>query len=122
MKKLFLVFVMLLSGSAWAEWVELNETEDTTFFYDPDTIRKDGNMRRVWRLQNLKQLNENGVMSRRIRVEYDCKQERFRILDLTSHSEPMARGTIVFNDVSGEWTGIPPRTGAAIMLNLVCSN
>ena len=71
MKKLFIFFVMLLAGSAWAEWVVFGETETATSYFDPATIRKDGNMRRVWQLQDLREQGKIGEMSRRIRYEYD---------------------------------------------------
>ena len=50
MKKLFIVCLMMLAGSAWAEWVVYtnSENKEATHYFDPATIRKDGNMRRVW--------------------------------------------------------------------------
>jgi hypothetical protein len=41
-------------------------------------------------------------MSRRLLIEYDCKDERFRVLATSTHSEPMAAGkTLVSADVPG---------------------
>ena len=75
MKKLFLVVLMMLACSAWAEWVMFTKAknEEVTHYFDPATIRKDGNMRRVWRVQELKQRTADGEKSRRMRIEYDCK-------------------------------------------------
>jgi hypothetical protein len=76
-------------------------------------------------LQNLgKQLNENGVMSRRYEKNTTVSKNALGFSTSQLHSEPMAGGTTVLNDVSeaNEWTGIPPRTIAAIMLKIVCSN
>ena len=123
MKKLFLVCLMMLAGSAWADWVKFDENEQMQFFYDPATIRKDGNIRRVWRLQNFKQLGDEGEMSRRFRIEYDCKNERDNILSFSGHSELMASGTTLYshNDTGGKWRDIPPRSSAATILAIVCS-
>ena len=33
MKKLFLVCLMMLTGSAWTEWVMYDETKEVTFYY-----------------------------------------------------------------------------------------
>ena len=71
---------MMLAGSAWAKWVMYDETETNTFYYDPATIRKDGNMRQVWVLLNWRKRDKDNVMSHRLRYEYDCKQERYRFL------------------------------------------
>jgi hypothetical protein len=123
MKKLFLVCLMLLAGSVWAEWIKADESEEAQFFYDPSTIRIEGKMRRVWRLQNLKQRGQYSEMSRRMRMEYDCMNERSRILADSFHSEPMAGGKTLHSDDTDDiiWREIPPGTIAAVMLQIVCS-
>ena len=123
MKKLFLVGMMtMLTGSAWAEWVKYDKIEKDTFYYDPATIRKEGNLRRVWQLMNLSQRDKNGVMSFRMRMEYDCMQERYRWLDVSKHSGPLGSGTILETFVeSSNWTSIPFDTNTQIVLNLVCA-
>ncbi len=122
MKKLFLVGLMMLSGSAWAEWVMFNESEKIQHFYDPATIRTDGNMRRVWQLVDNKKRNKDGVMSLRARLEYDCKQERYRVLSISTHSEPMANGNILTTvSQSNDWEEIAPNTSSETMLKIVCA-
>jgi hypothetical protein len=122
MKKLFLVCLLMLTGSVWAEWVLVNKLEDIQFFYDPTTIRNEGNMRRVWTLQNLKQRGAIGEMSRRIRQEFDCKQERYQLLDISEHSEPMAGGKVLTTGIgSGVWRGIAPGTNSTSLLEIICS-
>jgi hypothetical protein len=122
MKKLFLICLMMLASSAWAEWVMYSETDTEIFYYDPDTIRKDGNMRRVWELQDLKTPNEQGVMSRRFRGEYDCKNESWRLISHSSHSGRMATGETFFsNSSAGNWRDIPPNTISATTLNIICA-
>lgn len=123
MKKLFLVCLLMLAGSAWAEWVVYSKTEeDGTFYLDPATIRKDGNMRRVWLLRNFNQRNKDGAMSSRNRMEIDCKQERFRFLALSTHSEPMAGGTVWTQEgEANNWMAIPPDTTAETIFNLLCT-
>ena len=122
MKKLLFVGLMMLTSSAWAEWVIFSKDEEATFYYDPATIRKDGNTRRVWTLQNLKQRHADGEMSRRGRMEYDCKQERFQVLDISQHSEPMAGGKVLTVEIgSGTWRGIAPGTINESILNIVCA-
>lgn len=122
MKKLLLVGLMMLAGSAWAEWVKYSETDRTTFYYDPATIRKDGHIRRVWQLEDLRMRHKDGEMSRRSRIEYDCKQERMRYLGLSEHSESMAGGQVL--NTFGEddkWREIPPETPLETMLKIVCA-
>ena len=122
MKKLFLACLMMLAGSAWAEWVMYFETKTITYYYDPATIRKDGSMRRVWRIQQLKQRIADGEKSRRMRIEYDCKEERYRILSASIHSEPMAEGKVIYSENKDNiWTVIPAASAAEAMFKIVCA-
>ena len=86
MKKLCLVGLMMLAGSAWAEWVIYQKSEKVTQYYDPATILKDGNMRQVWQLQNLSRSLQNGTTSLRMLREYDCKKARWRNLAIYAHT------------------------------------
>jgi hypothetical protein len=123
MKKLFLVCLMMLAGSAWAEWVLYTETQTATFYYDAATISNDGSMRRrVWQLTDLRMRHKDGEMSRRSRIEYDCKQESYRLLTFSAHSEPMAGGTVLKTE--GEENNlkpIPPNTVLEMTLNIACA-
>ena len=122
MKKLFLVCLMMLTGSAWAEWVLYGESDTATHYFDPATIRKDGNMRRVGQLQDLRERGRVGEMSRRGRREYDCKQERYRYLGISGHSESMGAGEVLGSEgEANEWHAIPPGTPAEKIFNIVCA-
>ena len=59
---------------------------------DRATLLSNGSLRRVWQLQNLKQRDRDGEMSRRALVEYDCREAKNRTLSLSMHPEPMAGG------------------------------
>jgi hypothetical protein len=121
MKKLCLVGLMMLAGSAWAEWVIYQKSEKVTQYYDPATILKDGNMRQVWQLQNLSRSLQNGTTSLRMLREYDCNKARWRSLAIYTHTEPMAGGAVL--ETAGEdsnWNGIRPDTIAEVLLDLVC--
>ena len=127
MKKLInalLIALLFVSGSASARWVEVGENKHMSLYIDPTTIRKDGNFRKAWQIQSLKERNKDGVLSRRTRNEYDCKNERTRFLSISTHSEPMANGMILFQGSSDstEWDDIPPGTLAETVLKIVCAN
>ena len=124
MKKLYLVCLMMLTGSAWAEWRLVSSNKDGDIYLHYVTIRKDGNMRKSWSLQNLTIRGKSGESSRRIRVEHDCKNERYRMMSISLHSQPMAGGDILFNESFSdpEWENIAPYTSMASILKIVCSS
>jgi len=124
-KKIILACVLASSAaSAFAEWTSVAETSQATYYIDLSTIRKDGVMRKVWGIHDLKKLESNGWASVRSRNEYDCKEERYRALSLSSHSEPMAGGTAMFTnrfENPDSWRQIPPGTDVEAIMKIVCA-
>jgi len=85
-------------------------------------IRKDGNMRRVWQLVDNKRRNIVGEVSRRMRQEFDCKQERYRSLGISGHAKPMAGGEILKSlGEDKEWREVPPNTPVEDIFRIVCA-
>jgi len=122
MKKLFLFSLMMVASSAWAEWIIYATTVSSNQYFDPATIRKEGNISQVWRVIDLKNRHKDGWMSLRIKTEYNCKQESSRFLTLTIHSEPMANGhTLGTEGEDNNWIAIPPGTADETILKIVCA-
>lgn len=124
MKKAILMLLLLvMSTGAMAEWVKAGENgQGDEFFIDPNSVRKDGHLRRAWEIFNPKRRDENGVASFRTLAEYDCNSDRYRVISFSIHSEPMAGGKTIrsFNS-SGEWIYIPPGNGnARHVLGFLC--
>ena len=121
-KKTLLLTLMLVTGSAFAEWVKVTEAANANFYIDVDTIRKDGDLRKVWALADLKQRGKDDEISTRTRFEFDCKEDRRRNLSSSTHSAPMANGTTLtqLNEV-GAWRDVAPNTVYAGILKMVCA-
>lgn len=89
------IHLMFAASPAWAEWVKVGRTDAAVHYVDPATVRKDGNLRQVWAMQDIVQSGDDDVRSIRTLQEYDCAQHRFRYLSLQAHSGPMAGGEIL---------------------------
>jgi hypothetical protein len=124
MKKLFIGFLIMLAGSAWAEWRLVSSTKGGEIYLHYETIRIDGDMRKSWLIQNLSLRDEGGELSRRINIEHDCENERFHLISISYHSEPMAKGDELFNEYlsNSEWHDISKDTSMATILEIVCSS
>ena len=60
-------------------------------------------------MQDLKQPDGDGVMSRRYQNEYDCKHKMHRIVRMDSFSGPKLSGQRLFSiEDGGYWRKIPP--------------
>lgn len=122
MRIILYFLIAVVAAPAWAEWVAVSESNDLVAYIEPSSIRKNGNFRKVWQVQDLKQRDEHGAMSRRLLVEYDCKDERFRVLATSTHPEPMAAGkALVLVDVPSTWAAFAPGTPAEDTLEIVCT-
>jgi hypothetical protein len=123
MRKYLIGLLMLISCSAWADWVQVADSSVSTYFVDRASIRKEGSFRKVWEIENYKK-QEKGVQSTRSRVEYDCKQERYKTLTISTHTELMAEGLALENEsnANNPWRDIPPKTVSARLLQYACSN
>lgn len=95
MRIVFVSLLILTSASVWAEWLEFGEDDVAVLYRDPATIKKVGDIRSIWELQNLKQRDTRAVISRRGLFEYDCKLQRSRQLSVSNYSEPMANGIVL---------------------------
>lgn len=118
-----LFFLLTLSTvPAWAEWTKVTTSTDgvATFYIDFATIRKNGILRRAWYLTALKQRAPAGEMSRRVYYEFNCYEQRSRILHLTAYSAPMGGGQVIGSETNGPWSDVPPNTIAEDMIYAVC--
>jgi S1-C subfamily serine protease len=117
-----LLTALSASGAAAAEWTSQGSTATVDYYLDVSTMRKDGDLRRVWQLQDMKVTSRSGARSLRALSEYDCRQERYRVLQLDTFSGQMATGSLLATDTSlGAWSFIAPGTPFAHTLKFVCA-
>ena len=93
MRVFVLVLLAMLSSGAAAEWVAFGESGsgDTYFdiYVDPATIRRSGNMVKMWNMHDYKTARVIGGkahLSVKMQTEYDCEVERVQILYLIHYS------------------------------------
>lgn len=112
-----ILFGVLLLGAApaWADWVKVAETGDTTWYVDPATISVKGSFRQVTVLQDYAAQEADGIRSRRVSYDVDCAGERLRSVAAAEYTEPMAKGTSANSwERASEWLYVAPRTGSNI--------
>ena len=121
-KTILLSLLLLASGAACAEWLKFSETASYNFYINPDTIRMDGKLIKVWLLNDYKNRSETGGLSSRVKIEIDCSGERIRTLTLSEHSEHMAGGELTFTGKKeNDWRDVAPDTVNEKALKLVCA-
>ena len=130
MRIICIAVLALVPALAQADWVKVAETRDTIYYVDPATIRTDGSVRNVWEIQDFAEKRPSGARSRHALFEFDCSAERWRVLSIADHAEPMAAGKILGSwEGQSDWASLTPRTGSNIasdttgrtILRYVCS-
>ena len=71
----------------------MNKNEDGTFYVDFGRIRKQDGYVYCWQLGNFLKPTLTGHLSYKSYRQGDCKQFRYRILQISGHSENMGGGT-----------------------------
>ena len=101
-KLLFSLLLVLVNTNAIAEWSVLSLDDSgtgITVYVDLATIRKSGNRIKMWGLTDYKSAMESAegkYLSKKSRWEYDCKEERMRLLAMSTYSENMGSGKALF--------------------------
>jgi hypothetical protein len=122
---LLITLLVLSSGPAYAEWVRVGRTDDgMTVYADPDTIRRKGELVKMWSLYDFKtEQYVRGVLllSSKGQIEYDCAEERLRGLAVAEFSGHMGKGTVVYTDSSvGMWNPVPPHGVVQALWKVAC--
>lgn len=126
---LLITLLVLSSGPAYAEWVPLEKNnqlaEIGTVYVDPDTIRRKGNLVKMWQLNDFKTMQGGRSPSRfsstKIHKEFDCAEERLRLLALTDFWGNMGTGepTDAYID-GGNWVPVEPGTVGQVLWKFAC--
>ena len=125
MKKLLMGLLMLLvSGAASAAWTVEGESEELTLYVDRSTIRRSGNLVKMWNLFDYKTVNVfsgQSTLSSRFQSEYDCKEERARSLAFTTFSGQMLSGAVNSSiDYTEKWMAVAPGSVGVTLWKIAC--
>jgi len=112
----FLITLLVLSsGPAYAEWVlvsgGISDQVKMSVYTDPDTIRRKGDLVKMWHLYDFKTMMSGSFLSFKAQREYDCTEERSRTLATTYFSGNMGTGKMVGTN-SDETKWIPDSPGS----------
>lgn len=109
-----------------AGWVIVGSDKTDTQYANPSTIRRKGNMVTMWDLLDYKkaQLGNKSIkpfISTMSQSEYDCGEERLRILSASWHSEHMGKGNVVLTESDpDQWISIPPKSRGEGLWSIAC--
>ncbi len=120
--------VLLMTSDACAKWTQSGENEGgiLTHYVDRGTIRRTGHLTKMWALQNFAAAqasanNGKPFRSKKVRFEFDCRDEKHRLLASFWYAGLMGRGDIVDSGTTpGTWAPIIPDSVQETWWRIAC--
>jgi hypothetical protein len=132
-KFIVLMLLAIVSGSAAAEWVKVGssgsgkDSHDIYVLPAYTFIRKADRTVKMWHMLDFKteQVSPLGAqfLSAKVMHEFDCKDNRLRLLFYTVLSANMGTGKVVYSydgTPPSDWTSFPPETLAETLWTAAC--
>ena len=116
----------LLGNSASADWTSIGTSAGITFYVGLGTIRKAATTSRIWTMIDFpgEQTDRTGnrFASAKIQREFDCSEERSRILALMEYLGSMESGNVIFTSTSiSAWNPVSPQSIDREIWKLACN-
>jgi len=120
-----IALLVLSSGPAYAEWEVVDKNDEGTTYIDPDTIRRNGGLVKVWTLHDYKTVRTssgNSFWSVKGQEEYDCEEQRYRVLAWTGFSGNRGSGKAVSsNSTEGTWQPVASESVGHVLWTVACA-
>jgi hypothetical protein len=130
MIRLFLIALTLLvlgNGSAYAEWIMVSDSDEAgkTVYVDPNTIRRNSNLVKMWQFYDYKTVQTLGsirFLTAKEQWEFDCAEGRSRVVARKEFSGNMGSGTMVStNSQVGKWLPVMPDSIGQTVWEVACN-
>jgi hypothetical protein len=127
LKAIFMMLLAVVSSSATAKWVEVDNYDKVTNYVDFATIHRTGDVAKMWILLDYKTVQQYSTNPKRVYLsqisqnEYDCKKERWRILNFSWYSASKGGGATVYNDSDpGKWERVLLGSTIKLLWEIAC--
>jgi hypothetical protein len=107
---LMMLCLAINDGSAYGEWTLVSESTGMRAYLDVGAADRQGNLVTMWQLTDYPTAQQGGgqaFFSSKMQKEYDCAEQRFRILALTYFSDHMGGGTAVATVIPSDKPWLP---------------
>jgi len=123
-KLLVTLIFTLISTSANAEWSKVAEEDEASIYTDVSTIRKKGDLIRIWSLYDFKKpipMSGKTYQSMEKQFEFDCGKGQARALYVIYYVDKMGSGEKgPFNYPPKQWLPVAPASTGELILKSAC--
>jgi hypothetical protein len=119
------VVLLLVAGSAMANWLPVKADSKVRVMADPASIRRSGDMVTMWSVINYtsprKTEDDKPYLSSKQHLEYDCVERLSRRLEFSRHSDLTGLGQVVYaNTNAGAWSPVAAGSVAGELFKFAC--
>jgi hypothetical protein len=99
-----------------------SDAQGNHYLLDTEGMTRKGYLVYVWQLQNLAQRNEQGALSVRTQVEFDCRFRKSRVMWVTLYPEADEGGAVISSGMESNPQWILAQTGdvADTLIDYAC--
>ena len=115
-------FAGIISTQAAVMSPVTSDAQGNHYLLDTEGMTRKGYLVYVWQLQNLAQRNEQGALSVRTQVEFDCRFRKSRVMWVTLYPEADEGGAVISSGMESNPQWIPAQTGdvADTLIDYAC--
>ena len=123
---LLITLLVLSSSPAYAEWGKVGNSDEAgkTVYVDPATIRRNSNLVTMWQFYDYETVQTVGgirFLTAKEQWEFDCAEERSRVLALKEFSGNMGKGIVVLDgSVERKLEPATPESAGLTMWKIAC--
>ncbi len=119
------VLLLLVAGSAMADWMAVKADPKVRVMADPGSIRRSGDIVTMWSVINYtsprKTEDDKTYLSSKQHLEYDCVERLSRRLEFSRYSDLTGLGQVVYSNTnSGVWSPVASGTVAGELFRFAC--
>ncbi|UJP03040.1 MAG: hypothetical protein LZF85_00810 [Nitrosomonas sp.] len=127
MKKCVLVLVLLLAAlPVQAKWVSVDIAgkPGETHYFDPETLRKDGQFRKIWVLSSYAEKQKGGHHAVKTLYEFVCTRHKARSITMLLYPDKEATGRVIgaHHEESLDWFGFSANSMFRHVEETVCAD
>lgn len=116
------LFAGVLSAQAAVMSPVTSDAQGNQYLLDTEGMTRKGYLVYVWQLQNLAKRNEQGALSVRTQVEFDCRFRQSRVMWVTLYPEADEGGAVISSGMVTDPQWVPAQTGdvADTLIDYAC--
>lgn len=120
------LFMFMLVTSAQARWIALDSAakQGETHYFDPDTLHRNGQFRKIWVLSSFDEKQKGGYYSIKSLYEIDCMESKARSITMLLYPDKEGAGTVIgaYHEESQDWFGYSASSIFKHVAAAVCEN